>query len=67
MDTVANAPVELVNSVSDKVRARFAPKSASRESVNLGQVKNAEAEKSNPVKNFVNAVAEAVSSEKPVE
>ena len=60
VDTVTSAPVELVNSVSDKVRARFAPKTASRESVNLGQAKAAEGEKPNPVKNFVNAVAEAV-------
>ena len=62
VDTVASAPVELVNTVSDKVRARFAPKGASHESVTLGQAKQGEGEKPNPVKNFVNAVAEAVES-----
>lgn len=60
VDAVTSAPVELVNSVSDKVRARFAPKAASAESVKLGQAKQGESEKANPVKNFVNAVAEAV-------
>ena len=39
VDTVTNAPMELVNSVTNRVRSAFKPRRASDESVALGQAK----------------------------
>ena len=39
IDTVTSAPVEFVSSVADKVRRRFGPKPASKESLNIGAPK----------------------------
>ncbi len=44
VDSVTNAPLELVSSVSTKVRNAFKPRRASDESVALGQAKGEEAE-----------------------
>ena len=38
IETVTNAPIELVNSVADKVRRRFGPKSASKKAMQVGRV-----------------------------
>ena len=56
VDTVANAPLELVNSVTKKVRRKFTPKKASDESVALGQ---GAPDEPNPVSDFVDATADA--------
>ncbi|TJW12286.1 DUF948 domain-containing protein [Parvibacter caecicola] len=56
VDTVTSAPVELVNSVTNKMRSRFKPRYASDESVKLGQT---EAKKSTTVADFVDAAADA--------
>ena len=58
VDTVTNAPIELVNSVTKKVRHAFKPKKASDESAALGQGDV----DPNPVSDLVDATAEAVSA-----
>jgi len=59
VDTVANAPLELVNSVTKKVRRKFTPKKASDESIALGQ---GEPDEPNPVSDFVDATADAAAA-----
>ena len=59
VDTVANAPLELVNSVTKKVRRKFTPKKASDESVALGQ---GAPDEPNPVSDFVDATADAATA-----
>lgn len=44
VDSVASAPLELVTSVTDKVREKLWPQGASKESISLGAKKNADAE-----------------------
>lgn len=39
IETVTNAPLELVNSVADKVRRRFGPKTASKKAMQAGKIK----------------------------
>ncbi len=59
VDTVTSAPVELVSSVTSKMRSKFKPRYASDESVKLGQT---EAGKPGTVADFVDAAADAASS-----
>lgn len=63
IETVTNAPLELVNSVADKVRRRFGPKTASKKAMQAGKVntesKNALTE--DPVEKLVDSVDEAFS------
>lgn len=61
VDSVASAPLDLVNSVTDKVRARFKHRGASEESVRLGSA-GAPAEKASAVRDFVDATADAASA-----
>ena len=61
VDSVASAPLDLVNSVTDKVRARFKRRGASEESVRLGSA-GAPAEKASAVRDFVDATADAASA-----
>lgn len=56
VDTVTNAPLELVNSVTDRVRSRFKPRYASKESEQLGQ---AASSGSHAVRDFVDAASDA--------
>ena len=63
VDSVASAPLDLVNSVTDKVRARFKRRGASEESVRLGSA-GAPAEKASAVRDFVDATADAASDER---
>ena len=55
VDAAANAPLELVNSVTTKVRNAFKPRRASDESVALGQEKA----EGGVVKNLVGASVQA--------
>ena len=59
VDTVTNAPLELVNSVTKKVRRKFTPKKASDESVALGQ---GAPDEPNPVSDFGDATADAAAA-----
>lgn len=61
VDAVTNAPLELVSSVTDKIRSVVKPSGASRESTGLGSGRR-ETEKPNPVRDFVDATAEAASA-----
>lgn len=61
VDAVTNAPLELVSSVADKVRSFVQPRSASKESAGLGAGKH-DASAVNPVRDFVDAAAEAAGS-----
>lgn len=58
VDAVTNAPLELVSSVTDKVRSVVKPRGASKESAGLGAGKHG-AQAANPVRDFVDAAAEA--------
>ena len=58
VDTVTSAPLELVSSVTDKVRAKMHPHAASKESVGLGAAK--EGETASPVRELVDAAADVV-------
>lgn len=58
VDSVTSAPLDLVNSVTDKVRSRFKTRGASEESVRLGQA-DASDEKPNAVRDFVDAATDA--------
>lgn len=63
VDTVTSAPVELVNSIAGKIRAKFGGKEASAESVQLGQNKAAaagELPQKNAVSNLVDAAGDAI-------
>lgn len=60
VDSVTSAPLDLVNSVTEKVRARFKPRAASDESVRLGSA--GDAEKPNAVRDFVDAASDAASA-----
>ena len=55
VDTVTNAPLELVNSVTDRVRSRLKPRYASKESERLGQTAPAG---TSPVRDFVDAASD---------
>lgn len=57
VDAAANAPMELVNNVTAKVRGAFKPRRASDDSVALGQVKGGA--ESGAVKNLVDASVQA--------
>lgn len=63
VDTVTSAPLELVSSVTERMRSKASPRGASRESVDLGAGKAA-AEgmppAANPVRDLVEAAADAV-------
>ena len=59
VDTVTNAPIELVNSVTKKVRRKFTTKKASDESVALGQ---GAPDEPNPVSDLVDATADAAAA-----
>lgn len=61
VDAVTNAPLELVSSVTDKVRGLVQPRGASKESTGLGAAKHGAASPS-PVRDFVDAAAEAAGS-----
>lgn len=58
VDAVTNAPLELVSSVTDKVRSAVKPRAASRESAGLGAGKSG-VQPANPVRDLVDAAAEA--------
>ena len=58
VDSVTSAPLDLVSSVTDKVRTRFKARGASDESVRLGQAA-APAGKPNAVRDFVDAASDA--------
>lgn len=63
VDTVTSAPVELVNSIAGKIRAKFGGKDASAESVQLGENKAAAAGElppKNAVSNLVDAAGDAI-------
>lgn len=60
VDTVTSAPIDLVNNVTKKVRAKLRPKYASNESVKAGLDAGSE-EKKNPIVDFADAATEAVS------
>ena len=64
VDALTSAPVEFVSTVADKVRRRFGPKAASKESLKIGQAKadKESLEEQNPVKELVDALDEAVDS-----
>lgn len=65
VDTVTSAPLELVSSVTDRMRSKVKPRGASKESVNLGAGKAAagsDAPAANPVRDLVDAAADAVES-----
>lgn len=61
VDTVTNAPLELVTSVTDKVRSKFKVRGASEESVRLGQA-NAVSTKPSAVSDLVDAVDDAAAA-----
>lgn len=63
IDTVTSAPVEFVSSVADKVRRRFGPKPASKESLNIGAARAQNTEE-NAFKGLVDALDDAVDSVK---
>lgn len=65
VDTVTSAPLELVSSVTDRMRSKAKPRGASKESVNLGAGKAAAgnaAPAANPVRDLVDTAADAVES-----
>ena len=59
IDGVTSAPMDIVNSVADKVRRRFGPKNASQESLKIAGEKVGD--KETAVKKLVDAVDEAIS------
>ena len=60
--TITNAPLDLVTSVTDKVRSKFKKGGASAESVKLGTAEEADSADQGVVKNFVNASVDIASS-----
>ena len=61
IDTIASAPVDFVSGVTNKIRHRFGPKSASSESLKIGEVKaNQEPD---AVAKLVDALGDAVEEE----
>lgn len=61
VDAVTNAPLELVSSVTEKVRSTVKPRGASKESAGLGAAKHG-AKPANAVREFVDATTEAASA-----
>ncbi len=58
VDNVTSAPVDIVNSVTRKVRDKFRPKYASDESIRAG-LKEGEASKTNPLVDFADTAIDA--------
>ncbi len=58
VDNVTSAPVDLVNSVTKKVRSKFRPKYASDESVAAG-LGSADGQPTNPIVDFADAAVDA--------
>ncbi len=58
VDNVTSAPVEIVNSITSKVRDKFRPKFASDESVAAGLKEGPQA-KTNPIVDFADAAVDA--------
>jgi uncharacterized protein YoxC len=58
LDDITSAPMDLVNSVADKVKRRFGPKSASEASLSIAEGKVED--KETAVKKLVDAVDEAI-------
>lgn len=56
VDTVTSAPLDIVTSVTNKVRKKFTPKYASEESINAGQAIN---QKTNPIAQFADTAIDA--------
>ena len=59
VDNVTSAPIDLVNSVTKKVRSKFRPKYASDESVAAGLKDGASAQPTNPIVDFADAAVDA--------
>lgn len=63
VDSVTSAPLDLVTSVTDKVRAKFKPRGASDESMKLGGAEEPDDEgRGKVVRDFVDATADAASA-----
>lgn len=62
LDSVASAPLELVNNVAEKVRRRFGPKKASKDSLKIGEAK-LHSDNEDAIKNLVDSIDEATSKE----
>ncbi len=62
VDTVTSAPIDLVNSLTGKLRNRFKPRYASDESVRLGASEASEPARSATVADAVSAVGDAASA-----
>lgn len=60
VDAVTSAPLELVSSVTDKFRSKSKSHGASKESIGLGAGKSADS--ANPVRELVDAAADAISN-----
>lgn len=58
IDNIASAPADFVSGVTNKIRHRFGPKKASKESLRIGEMKANE--DSNAVDKLVDALGEAV-------
>ncbi len=62
INTIASAPVDFVSGVTDKIRRRFGPKTASNDSVKIGKLKAQSDEKA--VEKLVDALDEAMDGTK---
>lgn len=62
IDTVTSAPLNLVNNVADKVRRRFGPKKASKNSLKIGEGKLNNNEE-DPIKKLVDSIDDAIGSD----
>ncbi|MEY8461448.1 DUF948 domain-containing protein [Eggerthellaceae bacterium 24-137] len=62
VDTVTSAPIDLVNSLTGRLRSKFKPRYASDESVRLGGSAPADPERSATVADAVSAVGDAASA-----
>ncbi len=60
--SITNAPLDLVNSVTDKVRSKFKKRDASNVSVQLGTAEGTEGSNQDTVKNFVDASVDIASA-----
>lgn len=60
--SITNAPLDLVNSVTDKVRSKFKKRDASNVSVQLGTAEGAEGSNQGTVKNFVDTSVDIASA-----
>lgn len=58
VDNVTSAPVDIVSSMTKKIRSKFSPKYASDESVKAGEKSNSDA-KTNPIVDFADATVDA--------